>query len=953
MWFVGLIVGAVIGAAVEDLEGAFYGALLGALAGYALRLSLGRNVELRLRELERQLQELRTALEQLRSGAGQPSARPAPAYAGFELPTTPVGPGTPISIEPAAAAPAEPESLAAAAATSARPGTAEPAATLAPGLAPQPSAGGVPPSPPTEPPHADAVARPAWWRWLMGGNTVVRAGVIVLFFGVAFLLKYAYDHTQIPVEVRLTAVAAGAIALLGLGWRLRAQRPGYALALQGAGIGVLYLTVFAALRLFGLLPPGAAFALLCLIAALSAALAVMQGSQSLAILGASGGFLAPILTSTGGGSHVMLFSYYALLNAGILAIAWYKAWRPLNLVGFAFTFGIGSLWGARYYVPELYASTQPFLALFFLMYLAIPLLFAQRKAGAASEDSGAASGNSDTTGRKAGATERYLDATLVFGVPVIAFGMQLRLAREFEYGAAYSAVVVSLVYLSLARVLYVRRRDQLRMLVEAFLALGVVFATLAVPLALDGRWTAAAWALEGAALVWAGVRQRRWPVRAFGLLLQLGAGLAFLAAVGRATQPLPVLNSVYLGCVLVALAGLFSNWWLARHRDVLAGWERGLAAAAFWWGLAWWAVGGLAEIERHALARYAADLALLFLTGSALAFGWLRGRIDWRLALYPALALVPVVALVAGAGLMPPAKPHPLAALGVAAWPLAFAAHLWLMRRFDKQELPALDVLHAAGLWLLAALSAWEVGWQIDRMVQGASVWRLVAWALVPATLLGVLALRGERIAWPVRARLSAYLLLGAAPLAAFLWCWVVVVNLASNGDPAPLPYVPLTSPLDLAQVAALLVLVLWAREVRRLELIALTGERLAALLALLGAAAFVAANGVLLRSLHHFAGVEFGLWPMWHSMLVQAALSIFWSALALAITVAATRLRLRALWIVGAALMAVVVAKLFLVDLSSVRGVERIVSFIGVGLLMLVVGYFSPVPPRARESAR
>ena len=276
---------------------------------------------------------------------------------------------------------------------------------------------------------------------------------------------------------------------------------------------MLYLTVFASLRLFGLLPPGAAFLLLLLIATLSAALAVLQNSQSLAILGASGGFLAPILTSTGGGSHVMLFSYYAVLNAGILTIAWYRSWRPLNLVGFAFTFGIGAAWGARFYRPELYASTQPFLLLFFFMYLAIPVLFAQRQATR---------------------LERYLDATLVFGVPLLSFGFQLRLMREFEYGAAFSALGMSLVYVVLARLLYTRHRELLRMLVEAFLALGVVFVTLAIPLALDGRWTAAAWALEGAAVVWVGVRQNRWPARAFGLLLQLAAGISFLGSASAA-----------------------------------------------------------------------------------------------------------------------------------------------------------------------------------------------------------------------------------------------------------------------------------------------------------------------------------------------------------------------------------------------------------------------------------
>jgi uncharacterized membrane protein len=91
----------------------------------------------------------------------------------------------------------------------------------------------------------------------------------------------------------------------------------------------------------------------------------------------------------------------------------------------------------------------------------------------------------------------------------------------------------------------------------------------------------------------------------------------------------------------------------------------------------------------------------------------------------------------------------------------------------------------------------------------------------------------------------------------------------------------------------------------------------------------------------------------MLHSTLVQAALSIFWSLLALCAMVTATRLRVRALWVVGASLMVVVVAKLALVDLSNTGTVARIVSFIGVGVLMLLIGYVSPVPPKTSENPK
>src|SRR5262249_31100568 len=244
---------------------------------------------------------------------------------------------------------------------SVRAASAEPAAPPANLHEPTPV---IEPPPPAEPSPVPAQPAPEPNRivkWLLGGNTVVRVGVVVLFFGVAFLLKYAYEHTHVPLELRLIGVALGAVVLLIFGWRLRHARPGYALSLQGGGVGLLYLTIFAAFRLYSLLPPGPAFILLIAVAAFSAALAILQDSLALAAVGVAGGFLAPILASTGQGSHVMLFSYYLVLNLGIVAIALYKSWRPLNLLGFAFTFVIGTFWGVTRYQPEQFGSTEPFL----------------------------------------------------------------------------------------------------------------------------------------------------------------------------------------------------------------------------------------------------------------------------------------------------------------------------------------------------------------------------------------------------------------------------------------------------------------------------------------------------------------------------------------------------------------------------------------------------------------
>ena len=204
-------------------------------------------------------------------------------------------------------------------------------------------------------------------RWLFGGNTIVKAGVGILFVGLAFLAKYASEHAHLPVEVRLAAIGAAAVVLLGIGWRLRLKRPDYAQVLQGGAVAVMYLTLFAAFRYYGVLAALPAFVLMVAVAALAAALAVLQDARALAVIGALGGFATPLIVSTGSSNHVALFTYYLVLDAGIALVAWSKTWRLLNVVGFVATFVVATAWGVLKYRPEDFATSQGFLVAFFLL----------------------------------------------------------------------------------------------------------------------------------------------------------------------------------------------------------------------------------------------------------------------------------------------------------------------------------------------------------------------------------------------------------------------------------------------------------------------------------------------------------------------------------------------------------------------------------------------------------
>lgn len=919
MWLIGLIVGLFIGASLAGFGGAVVGGFIGWIAGLAIgskhkeseetqashsysnRLSL---LEQRLMALEKRMSAFERHGEPLSSVATEESAEAGAVQAARAEVTQAAGaPFSEVVItapdaETSAEQPAMPQAVS-------KPVAAETT---------------VPPQPP-KPSELNPIV-----AWFAGGNAIVRIGIVILFIGVAFLVKYAADHAIFPIELRLASAAAGAMMMLAIGWRVRDQNPGFGLMLQGGAVGILYLTIFGAFRIWHLLPAGAAFALLVVIAILSAILAIKQDAMALAVAGSAGGFLAPILASTGSGSHVMLFSYYAVLNAGILTIAWYKAWRPLNLLGFIFTFAIGLFWGMRSYRPELFESTEPFLILFFLFYVTIAVLYAFRQAPQ---------------------LKHFVDGTLIFGTPLVGFGLQAALVEDFEYGLAITSLVLAAFYLLLAQILYTRHRDNLRLLVESFLALGVIFATLTIPLALDARWTSAFWALEGAAVLWAGIRQNRLLARIFGLLLQLIAGFAFFHGFDLAATPHAILNSIFIGAVLLAAAGLFSNRLLSRDPEVVSAFESAIAPLLFGWGLAWWLFAGLREIHRFIERDFRITAALVFLTATALVFGWLHRHRQWREAEWPVLAFLPVLALTALIGAAD--NGHPFANYGWAVWPLALAAHFSLLRKHEPEEASALfSLLHAASLVFLAALGAWEMHWLSGEYDLRRSTWSVSSVILIPGLLLLGVASGRFSVRWPVASHPQSYLGGGATPIVIALWLWTFYANLTHDGASLPLPYWPLINAIDLGHLFVLLAVMKWVLHVSRDDSgISLPLDR-TLMYAAGGAAMFVWLNGILLRSIHHWAGITYRLDAMLRSVLVQTSLSIFWTVLALVLMFTATRKGLRTVWMTGAALMAVVIGKLLLVDLSNIGGIERIVSFIGVGVLMLVIGYFSPLPPAA-----
>ncbi|WP_310600283.1 DUF2339 domain-containing protein [Desulfobulbus sp.] len=764
------------------------------------------------------------------------------------------------------------------------------------------------------------------WRWLTGGNPILKAGIVVLFFGVAFLLSYAAQRNMFPIELRLAGVAAGALALLLLGWRLRQRHTLYGLSLEGAGIGILYLVVFAAAKLYHLLPLPLALAVMIGLVGLSCALAILQDARGLAVAGSVGGFLAPVLMSSGGGSHVLLFSYYALLNSGILAIAWYRSWRELNLTGFVFTFGIAGLWGASSYTPVHFATTEPFLVLFFAMYCLISVLFAHRQPLH---------------------LRGYIDGPLVFGLPVVAGGFQAALVADFRYGLAFSALALGGWYIGLARLLWNRVGQGMRLLTEAFLALGIVFASLAIPFGFDPHWTSAAWAIEGAAMVWVGIRQNRVSARIFGMLLQLGAAISFATSSPIDATAMLFANRFFLGCGLIATAALLSADWLEQDQDNRPenDWESFLSWILLVWGVIWWYGGGIADLARHVHGQDFFAGLLLFTVVSTAGFAAVAHWCGRQRLVFALLLLLPCMLLVWGFQFLDNDHIPLLSGGSLLAWPLAMVLQYGLLFRFED-ELPEkiLFAWHRLTLWLLLAAVTLEIARRVDQLPGLAGTWELACWGAVPAVLLILLEWRGDRLAWPVERFAPIYHGTGTDVPLAVLLLWTVI-SLAANGNPAPLPYLPLCNPLELAEAAVLLLA--GYRIVRKSPARHAPGLPLYLVVIL----TFLWLNTMVGRSIHVFAEVPYRPGALFASSIMQAALAALWSTIALALTVWSARNNHRQVWLAGAGLLGLTVVKLFFVDLAGTGAIGRIVSFLVVGMLMMAIGFFAPLPPKNEDS--
>jgi len=288
---------------------------------------------------------------------------------------------------------------------------------------------------------------------------------------------------------------------------------------------------------------------------------------------------------------------------------------------------------------------------------------------------------------------------------------------------------------------------------------------------------------------------------------------------------------------------------------------------------------------------------------------------------------------------------HFLTGFGWLAWPLAWGIQAFVLYELDGHGERLAGSWHFGSVLLLTAMFVLEAMWFVDRVASRAWV------GAVAASVPGIMSLLVWRFsqapAWPVPAHPKIYLA-GSVLLVAFqvlLLSWLAV---SMPGDPDPWSYIPVLNPFDLGMLFALLTAMVSLATLRR-EYAGAGAWKISLKLykLMLAAAFFIMTTVALVRGVYHYTGVLWNSDALYGNIIVQTALSIYWGLLGFLGMVWGARSLRRPVWLTGVGFMALVVIKLFLIDLGNTGTVERIVSFIGIGALLLVVGYFAPAPPR------
>ena len=434
----------------------------------------------------------------------------------------------------------------------------------------------------------------------IGAQVFNRVGILAVLVGVAWFLKLAMDREWIGPGVRILLGLAVAVALVLWSERFRTRGfPGFAHALKALGTGIAYLCLWASFSLYHLLPASAAFAAMAAVTIANALLAWKQNSELLAAYALIGGLATPALLFTGRSEELFLFLYLLLLDIGAVALVSRRSWPRLVIGAFAGTtiyLGLWSsylqLWWSPGFFPNDPALTGCFLALFFALFTAAPLLALRR---------------TDTE-------HSASHATLLTRLPqavaacTLAEAYDLLQVTHSPLPTASVALVLAFCYTCLTW--GVRRSNSVQRLRATHLTLAAGLFAIAALLHFHGYGLPLCWLAETLALVLWAARPENGPLErplracAAAMSVDSSAGLLLLDFYDPQSHPLPFLNT-HFATYLAGLAVFAAAIWFSRSSQSAVPFSlRRITLSS------WAFIGGFAIIAFNLVALMAVDLQI-------------------------------------------------------------------------------------------------------------------------------------------------------------------------------------------------------------------------------------------------------------------------------------------------------------------------------------------------------
>jgi len=333
---------------------------------------------------------------------------------------------------------------------------------------------------------------------VLAGKWLTWVAAIALIIGAGLFFKYSIENQLLGERGRVAlGLIVGAAAFAGAAFAMLRDYRWLGQALAGAAGGILYFALFAAFSFYQLIGVEPAFAAMAAVTLALLAFSTIFNAQSTAILGLIGGFLTPMMLSQGQDRQWELFGYIFLLDLGVLGIASFRRWQPLQITAFGFTLLMWCGWFARFYEPAKLQSTLILLTAFFVLFALLGVWHnALRRLPA-----------------------RPGDLFLMMATPVAYFVALYAVTKsQYEQWHGPMAVGLGAVYAAFGAVQLLRNPAG-NLAVLTLGGIAASFLTVAIPLQLTGHWIAIAWAAESLLLVELGFKFREAKLRWAGFAL--------------------------------------------------------------------------------------------------------------------------------------------------------------------------------------------------------------------------------------------------------------------------------------------------------------------------------------------------------------------------------------------------------------------------------------------------